>query len=206
VGTALRDPIAPTMYIPLTQADGLMPPGLTRITIGVRPIAGPPAGLATNVGASLTSIANVSYSFRPLADVVSAAFAPEQLVAMLSGVFGALALFLAGLGLYGVSSYAIAQRRREIGIRVALGAPPRSVAGLMLRRVAILVGLGLVEGVALSFWVREVVTSMLFGLSPNDPVTLIGAILTLSVVGVAAGFFPAMRAARVDPTIALRAE
>jgi putative ABC transport system permease protein len=86
---------------------------------------------------------------------VSAAFAQERLVAMLSGVFGALALFLAGIGLYGVSSYAVSQRRIEIGVRIALGAAPRSVVHLILLRVAILTGLGIIEGVVLSFWALD---------------------------------------------------
>jgi predicted permease len=165
-GAALRDPVAPTMYIPLSQAEGLVPPGMTRITIGLRPTAGPPSRLAASVGASLTSVdADVSFAFRPMADVVSAAFAQERLVAMLSGVLGALALLLAGIGLYGVSSYAVSQRRTEIGVRIALGAAPGAIVRLVLRRVAILVGLGIVEGVVLSSWTQQVVSSLLFGLS-----------------------------------------
>jgi putative ABC transport system permease protein len=204
-GTALRDPVAPTMYIPLAQAEGLAPPGTTRITIGVRPTAGSPSRLAASVGASLTSIdANVSFSFRPLADVVRAAFAQERLVAMLSEVFGALALFLAGVGLYGVSSYAVSQRRTEIGVRIALGAAPRSVVRLILLRVAILTGLGIIEGVVLSFWVLKVVSSFLFGLSPDDPATLIAAILKVSAIGLAAGWLSARRAARIEPVEVLR--
>jgi ABC-type antimicrobial peptide transport system permease subunit len=128
-----------------------MAPGQTRITIGVRPTAGSPSGLAASVGAGLTSIdPSVSFTFHPLHDVVSAAFAQERLMATLSGIFGALALVLAGIGLYGISSYAAAQRRTELAVRMALGAAPRSIVGLMLRRVGILIGLGVIEGVVLS--------------------------------------------------------
>jgi predicted permease len=204
-GTALRESVAPTMYIPLAQAEGLTPPGMTRITISVRPTAGSPSRLAASVGARLTSIEpNVSFSFRPLADVVSAAFAQERLVAMLSGVFGALALFLAAVGLYGVSSYAVSHRRTEIGIRIALGAAPRRVVRSILRRVAILTGLGIIEGVVLSWWVLEIVSSSLFGLSSDDPGTLIAAILTVCAIGLAAGWLPAWRAARIEPVELLR--
>jgi putative ABC transport system permease protein len=201
----LRDPVAPTIYVPLAQAEGLRPPGASEITISVRPTAGSPSPLAASIGARLKSIdPNVSFSFRLLADIVSAAFAQERLVAMLSGVFGALALGLAGIGLYGVSSYAVSQRRTEIGVRIALGAAPRSVVRLILRRVAILTGLGIIEGVVLSFWVLQVVSSFLFGLSPDDPATLMAAILAVSAIGLAAGWVPAWRASRIEPIEALR--
>jgi predicted permease len=204
-GSALRDPVAPTFYVPLAQAEGLRPPGASEITISVPPSAGSASRLAASVGASLTSVdANVSFTLRPLAHVVSAAFTQERLVAMLSGVFGALALFLAGIGLYGVSSYAVSQRRTEIGVRIALGATPRSVVRLILRRVAIFTGLGIIEGVVLSSWVLQVVSSFLFGLSPDDPATLFAAILTVSAIGLAAGWFPAWRAGRIEPVEVLR--
>jgi putative ABC transport system permease protein len=204
-GSALRDPVAPMIYVPLAQAEGLRPPGASEITISVRPRAGSASRLAASVGASLTSVdAIVSFTFRPLADVVSAAFTQERLVAMLSGVFGSLALCLAGIGLYGVSSYAMSRRRTEIGVRIALGATPRSVVRLILRRVAILTGLGIIGGAVLSRWVLQVVSSFLFGLSPDDPATLFAAILTVSAVGVAAGWFPAWRAGRIEPVEVLR--
>jgi putative ABC transport system permease protein len=203
---ALRDPVIPTMYLPLAQSEGLMSPAMTRITISVRPTSGSPSRLAPAIGARLESVnPNVSFSFRTLADVVDAAFVQERLTAMLSGIFGALALSLAGLGLYGVSAYAVAQRRTEIGVRVALGASPRTVFLLILRRVAILTGAGLVEGVIMTSWVLGITSSLLFGLSPGDPTTLIVAILTVVLIGLIAGALPAWRAARVDPMIALRA-
>jgi putative ABC transport system permease protein len=193
------------MYIPLAQSEGLRDPGQTRITIGVRPTAGSPLGLAASVAAGITSIdPNVSFSFRPLDDVVSAAFAQERLVAVLSGIFGALALVLAGIGLYGVSSYAASQRRIEIAVRMALGAAPRSIVGLILRRVGILIGLGVIEGIVLSLWVSQLLSSFLYGLTPNDPATLVGAILTLAAVGLAAGWLPAWRAVRIEPVEVLR--
>lgn len=204
-GAALRDPVAPTMYIPLAQAGALTPPGATRITIGVRSAAGSPSRLAASIGASLVSIdPNVSFSVRALTDVVSAAFAREQLVAMLASVFGALALFLVAIGVYGVTSYAVSQRRREIGVRIALGATRRSVVHLILRRVAIVTGLGMIAGIVLAVWELQVISSFLFGVSAHDPATMIGAILTVSVMGLAAGWLPAWRAARVEPVEVLR--
>lgn len=204
-GTALRDPVAPTMYVPLAQSEPLTPPDMSRITIAVRATAGSPSPLAGSIGAGLTSVeSNLSFSFRRLADVVSAAYTQERLVATASGVFGALALLLAGVGLFGVSSYAVSQRRGEIGVRIALGAEPRSVVGLILRRVAILMALGIIEGTVLSLWGLQVLSSLLYGLSANDRATLVGAVLTLSAVGLAAGWLPAWRAARIEPIRLLR--
>jgi ABC-type antimicrobial peptide transport system permease subunit len=147
---------------------------------------------------------SVSFSIRALTDVVSAAFAQEQLVAMLSSVFGALALFLAAIGVYGVTSYAVSQRRTEIGVRIALGATRRSVVYLIVRRVAIVAGLGIIVGVVLASWELQVVSSFLFGVSAHDPATMSGAVLTVSVMGLAAGWLPAWRAARVEPAQVLR--
>jgi predicted permease len=201
----LRTPVPPTMYIPLAQAEGLMAPGSTRITIGIRPTAGSSSRLAASVGASIGSVdPNVSFAFRALGDFVSAAYAQERLVATLSGIFGALALVLAGIGLYGVSSYAASRRRTEIAVRMALGAGPRSIIGLMLRRVGILIGLGVIEGIVLSLWVSGLLSSLLYGLTADDPATLVGAILTLAAVGLAAGWLPAWRAARMEPIEVLR--
>jgi putative ABC transport system permease protein len=204
-GTALREPVAPTVYMPLAQSEGSTFPGMSRITIGVRPAAGSPSRLAASVGAALSTIdPNVAFSFRSLAEVVSAAFAQERLVAILSGFFGGLALVLAAIGLYGVTSYAVSRRRAEIGVRMVLGAAPGSVVRLILRRVVILMALGVIEGTALSIWISSFASSLLYGLQPNDPATLIGAILTLSAVGLAAAWLPARRAGRIEPVEALR--
>ncbi len=93
---------------------------------------------------------------------------------MLSGFLGALALLLAGLGLYGVMSYAVSRRRTELGIRLALGAAPRAVVRLVLARVGLLVGAGVVAGAAASLWLSRFVAPLLYGLQPRDPVTLLG--------------------------------
>ena len=101
---------------------------------------------------------------------------------MLSGFFGGLALLLAGLGLYGITAYAVSRRRAEIGIRLALGAEPRRVVRLVLARVAILVGAGVVAGVAASIWLSRFVAALVYGLAPRDPTTLAGAVAVLTVV------------------------
>jgi len=128
----------------------------------------------------------------------------ERLVAVLSRFFGLLALLLAGLGLYGVTSYAITRRRMEIGIRMALGAAPAGVMRLVMARVSVLVGVGVMLGAGLSFWATQFVRSLLYGLEPRDPVTLATAVVTLAVVGTVAGGLPAWRASRIDPAEVLR--
>jgi ABC-type antimicrobial peptide transport system permease subunit len=123
---------------------------------------------------------------------------------MLSGFLGALALLLAGLGLYGVMSYAVSRRRMELGIRLALGAAPRAVVRLVLTRVGLLVGAGVVAGAAASLWLARFVAPLLYGLQPRDPVTLLAAALTLAAVGALAAWLPARRASRIDPAVVLR--
>ncbi|MEO6237010.1 MAG: ABC transporter permease [Vicinamibacterales bacterium] len=198
---SLRETIPPTMYQCTAQAEK---PG-QNVTIAVRAASGSPALLTRGIAEALSRVdADVTLSFKPLGASVREASVQERVIAMLSAFFGGLALLLAGLGLYGVMSYAVSRRRTEIGIRMALGAGPASAVRLVLFRAALLVGLGVVAGAALSIWMSRFVAALLFGLPPRDPATLGGAILLLSVVGAAAGFLPARRAALIDPARVLR--
>ena len=130
----------------------------------------------------------------------------ERMVAALSAAFGLLATLLAAIGLYGVMSYAVAQRTREIGLRVALGADGRSVLMLVLREVAVLAGLGIAIGLPGGYGLGKLIESQLFGLSARDPLTFFAATLALVATAFVAGLIPALRAARVDPMTALRYE
>lgn len=125
-------------------------------------------------------------------------------VALLSGFFGALALLMAALGLYGVTAYSVSQRRTEIGIRMALGAAPSSIMRLVLLRVSLLVGAGVLVGAGFSVWASKFVASLLYNIEPRDRATLIGAAVTLALVGAFAGSFPAWRASQLDPASVLR--
>jgi putative ABC transport system permease protein len=113
---------------------------------------------------------------------------------------------LATVGLYGVMSYVVARRRNEIGIRMALGAGQGSVVAMILREAGWLVVFGLAAGMVLAIGAARVISGMLFGLEPNDPLTLAMAAAGLAAVALAASFLPARRAAKLNPTVALREE
>jgi predicted permease len=199
----LREPVPPTMYLPMDQLEDAFRPASTSLI--VRAAVGPPASLARSIAAAIRDVnPDLAITFQPLADVVDASVTQERVVAMLSGFFGGLALLLAALGLYGVTSYAVNRRRTEIGIRMALGAEPAGVVGLVLRRVALLVGGGVACGALASLWTSQFVETLLWGLKPRDPVTLVAASSILAVVGVMAGWVPAWRASRIDPAAVLR--
>ena len=130
----------------------------------------------------------------------------DRLITQLVSFFGVLALLLACVGLYGVMAHAVARRTSEIGIRMALGARGKNIVWMVLREVLMLVVAGLLIGVPTALFAARFISSQLFGLSASDPLTLIGAALTLIVVALVAGFVPARRASHVNPLIALRYE
>jgi ABC-type antimicrobial peptide transport system permease subunit len=130
----------------------------------------------------------------------------ERMLATLSGFFGGLALLLAAIGLYGVVAYGAAQRAREIGVRIALGAERGDVLRLVLRDAMLLVAAGLAIGLAVSLGAARAVASILFGIQPADPLAFVSTACVLFAVGAAAAFLPARRAASMDPMRALREE
>ncbi len=139
-----------------------------------------------------------------LGELAERSVARERLVSSLTGVFGLLAVAVAGLGLYGMVSYAAARRVNEVGIRLALGASPGSVRWLMLRETLALAAAGIGLGLVVTLPALRYVGSLLYGLSPRDPMTLLAATLLLACVAALAGAVPAWRASRVSPTMALR--
>ena len=130
----------------------------------------------------------------------------ERVFARLLTLFGGFALALASFGLYGAMAYAVARRTGEIGVRMALGASRARVQRMILRQVAVLAGIGLLVGVPLALFTGRLLDSLLFGLTPTDPATLIVAAATMLAVVMLAGAVPARRAARIDPLSAIRTE
>jgi ABC-type antimicrobial peptide transport system permease subunit len=147
---------------------------------------------------------NIDLQVRQIADEVRASVAQERLIALLSGFFGALALILAALGLYGVTAHSVARRRTELGVRLALGASSRSVMYLVLRRLALLTTVGLVLGIGGSLELSRFIGALLFGVNPRDAVTFVAAAAAVVVIAVFAASVPAIRSSRIDPGQVLR--
>jgi putative ABC transport system permease protein len=143
---------------------------------------------------------------REMDDVFAEAIQRPRLVAELIGIFAGLALLLAAIGTYGVLSYTVAERRREIGIRLALGAERGKVLAYVMKEGLLLTGVGVVAGVAGAFAMSRLMTSLLFGVQPNDTATLVAAVMTITLVAAAACWLPAWRASRLDPIAVLREE
>jgi predicted permease len=138
--------------------------------------------------------------------IVSEAIARQRFSMLLLGIFAVLALVLTAVGIYGVMSYSVAQRTHEIGIRMALGARRADVLQMTVKQGLKLVGAGMIIGLAAAFLLTRVMASLLFGISATDPITFVGISLVLLVVAILASYVPALRATKVDPIIALRAQ
>jgi ABC-type antimicrobial peptide transport system permease subunit len=148
----------------------------------------------------------IDLDFKVLKTRIHKSLLQDELMATLSGFFGFLAAFLAATGLYGVISYTVIQRTKEIAIRMAIGAKRVDVVRMILREAGMLTVTGLVIGTGLALGAAQAAKSLLFGLKPRDPLTLAMAIVTLSAVATLASFLPAYRASKLDPLTALRYE
>jgi predicted permease len=198
---SVRDPAPPTMYVPAAQ---------TRFGNAVLEIrtAGAPASSATAVREAVRQVdPNL-----PTIDVstqleqIERRFAQEKVFATAYALFGAVAVVLAAVGLFGLMSYSVARRTNEIGIRMALGARSQDVVRLVLGESLTLVAAGVTIGVAIALAAGQLVAKLLFGLAPTDIYSTAGAVLLMLMVSMAAGYLPARRASRIDPMTALHAE
>jgi predicted permease len=199
---SLREEIHPTVFFPATQAPDLGLAGALELRTALRPTT-----LISAVQAAVASVSPaITLEFHTLAQQVSDSMVQERLLAQLSGFFGSLALLLAVIGLYGTVSYMVAQRQREFGIRMALGAEPGSILRLIMRDVFSVVAVGLLAGIAMSLAATRLLQQLLFRIGPRDTVTLVVAVAALSIVALIAGYLPGRRATKVDPMVALRYE
>ena len=198
----LRDEVPRFVYTPWTQQESL-----DTMTFYVR-MRGDAAGMPNTVRQVVQRLdPNLPiFDMKTMEAQVDESLFLERLVASLSLLFGGLATVLAAVGLYGVMSYTVSRRTREIGIRMALGAARTSVLWMVLREVAIMAAAGIVLGLPVAIGLSRFVQSQLYGLSPTDPATLMVATVILGSVAMLAGYVPARRATRVDPMLALRYE
>jgi len=199
---SLRDPAIATCYTLFSQATRQ-----TGLTYYVRTWQ-PPDAATASVRAAIAGIDRklIAANLRTMTDDIDENLVTERVVAMLAAAFGLLAALLAGIGLYGILAYSTAQRTREIGIRMALGAHRGAVVGLVLREVLLLAGGAMAATIPLTMLAAHAVRTQLFGVSAADPAVYGAGILILCLVAVLAGFIPARRAAAVDPAKALRTE
>lgn len=190
------------IYLPIRQTNDY-----SSVDLVVRSTL-PPAGLASAVRSALKPInPNLpgGNEFRTLQQLVDKAVSPRRFVVLLLAGFSAFAVILASLGIYGVISYAVNQRTQEIGIRMALGASAGDLQARIILQTLGLAGMGILIGLAASWILTRALNGLLFGVTPSDPVSFLGTLVILTVVAVIAGYFPARRASRIDPMVALRA-
>src|SRR5581483_4480738 len=206
--TKLQQPIGPSMYLLFNQRDEpFFVRALTTVTIAVRTRTAAPLAATRSIAAALQEVSpDVSFSFQALTDQLEASITQERLVALLSMGFGILALILAVLGLYGITSYATTRRRREFAVRMALGSTPEQVTRLVLAGVGTLLGIGLAIGAVGGWWVAKLTSALLVDVEPHDPVSFAITAGVLLLGGLAAGWLPAVRASRVAPAELLRSE
>ena len=202
----IDEPPVRVVYFPFLQAD--LPPSLMgHMTIEVR-TASEPAAMTNAIRQELLAVENnlPIFGVKTLTQQVHESLEGERMFAWLASLFGLLALLLASVGLYGVIAYSTTRRTAEIGVRIALGAHRRDVMAMVLKEALRLTAIGVVIGLALAPAVGRVVSSMLYGVSAADPLTILGASVLIFVAAALAAFLPARRAMRIDPIGALRYE
>jgi putative ABC transport system permease protein len=201
VRQGIASEIDPVAFLPMEQSP------TAEMSLVIRSQV-PPESLAKAVREQVAALDRdlPVYEVETMDAVMAGETASQKFNAYLLGFFAGLAVLLAAVGIYGVMAYAVSQRTREIGIRMALGAAPSQVRGMMLRQGLSLALIGIAGGLAASFALTRLMRNLLYGIKPTDPVTFAGVSAILLIVALGACWIPARRATRVDPTIALRYE
>jgi len=196
-----KPPIA-AAYVPYRFA------GFENVGLTIRVASNNPAALAAAVRNEIqASDAGLPiFNVRTMEDLRRAGFWQFRIFANMFIIFGATALFLAGVGVYGVLSFSVSQRTQEIGVRIALGASRAAVLGLVVRQGAMLALIGVLAGLAGAFGITRIIRSLLYKVTPTDPLSFAGVTLFLVGIAVLASYLPARRATTVDPIVALRSE
>ena len=200
--TDLREEFTPIAFLAASQ-EAAPDPFLQVVLRSSAPLATVTSEVTSAVSAARPS---VIIQFQTMNSMVRDSLLRERLMATLSGFFGLLAGVLATIGLYGVMSYMVERRKNEIGIRIALGADRGSVVAMIMREAATLLAAGLIVGAVAAIAAARWTSALLFGLHPSDPVTLAAAAVALTAVAALASYVPAVRASRLEPTVALREE
>jgi putative ABC transport system permease protein len=198
----LREDFRPIAFVPEAQDEDPGPGG----TFVLRTNAPLGEFYHSAAGAVAEISPGLGIDFAVLTTQIKESLMRDRLMAALAGAFGLLAGSLAVLGLYGVIAYMVARRRNEIGVRIALGASRGQVIGLVLREAVLLLAIGLILGTALSLWAGQAASSLVYGMTPRDPLTLGGAVALLAMVALFASYGPALKASRLQPMDALRDE
>lgn len=200
--SSLRDAVQPTCYTLFEQAERA-----TGLTVYVRTWQ-PPDLAANSIRAAIAGVDSklILENLSTLTTQINQQISPERTIALLATIFGSMAALLAGIGLYGILAYSTAQRTREIGIRMALGARRGTVVSLILRETLLLAGFAVAATIPVALLASRAVRSQLYGVSPADPIAYAAGILSVAVLAAIATFLPARRAAGVDPARALRTE
>jgi putative ABC transport system permease protein len=187
--------------------DQFMTSGVTGLTLVLRG-AGDPLNLVPAVRAQIAGPTRDQpiYSVRTMEQIVSRSLAERRFAMLVLAMFAATALLLAGVGIYGVMSYAVTRRVREIGIRSALGASRQEIVGLVLRQGMRVAGIGMAAGLVAAVALTRLMSTLLYGVRPADPLTLVAVTFLLGAIALLACYVPARRATAVDPLIALRSE
>lgn len=203
-GASLGQDPMPEFYIPYQQFENSLP---AEMTFAVRTEV-PPASVVPAIREAIRMVDPAQPIFRveTMDEVVSRSLSSSRLYMWLLGTFAVIALALATAGIYGVASYLVTQRTREMGIRLALGAPPSALKVMVVRQEAVVAIIGTIVGLVGAFAVTRLLASFLYGVSATDPLTYLCVALALIVIAMLASYVPARRATRVDPTTALRAE